>query len=305
MVLHDPRKNTLEFGVGVNQAQWCIHTLSVSFNFVIYSHKLSFYIEVHGERGTFWLFCLSCTQSHKLLLRCASSLQVLLHSVPCAAAGSGSELRDGPGHVRMLLRRGPLGQAGLLVQRRCRFRVTSSTELALISASALYHMKWGIFFRSWFFWFLDLQRLRLRMKVRFARSCREKQHLHECVIPACVAHYGSAALESWFAWHLIKKLKFDRSSEEIFALFPPQMVIYFVMDMLQGLPGLPGLFIACLFSAALRYEPFANACFVWFFFVFFHNYVAHATTFRLKFPPGHHVGVTSSCVLRSKLQSWG
>uniref|UniRef100_A0A671WA44 Solute carrier family 5 member 6 n=1 Tax=Sparus aurata TaxID=8175 RepID=A0A671WA44_SPAAU len=31
----------------------------------------------------------------------------------------------------------------------------------------------------------------------------------------------------------------------------PQMVISFVMDMLQGLPGLPGLFIACLFSAAL------------------------------------------------------
>lgn len=29
------------------------------------------------------------------------------------------------------------------------------------------------------------------------------------------------------------------------------MVIYFVMDMLEGLPGLPGLFVACLFSAAL------------------------------------------------------
>uniref|UniRef100_A0A3P8UQJ9 Solute carrier family 5 member 6 n=1 Tax=Cynoglossus semilaevis TaxID=244447 RepID=A0A3P8UQJ9_CYNSE len=29
------------------------------------------------------------------------------------------------------------------------------------------------------------------------------------------------------------------------------MVIYFVMDMLHGLPGLPGLFVACLFSAAL------------------------------------------------------
>uniref|UniRef100_A0AAQ4S611 Solute carrier family 5 member 6 n=1 Tax=Gasterosteus aculeatus aculeatus TaxID=481459 RepID=A0AAQ4S611_GASAC len=31
----------------------------------------------------------------------------------------------------------------------------------------------------------------------------------------------------------------------------PQMVIYFVMDMLEGFPGLPGLFVACLFSAAL------------------------------------------------------
>ncbi|KAM9777460.1 solute carrier family 5 member 6 [Neosynchiropus ocellatus] len=29
------------------------------------------------------------------------------------------------------------------------------------------------------------------------------------------------------------------------------VVIYFVLDMLQGLPGLPGLFVACLFSAAL------------------------------------------------------
>ncbi|MEQ2169499.1 hypothetical protein GOODEAATRI_025763, partial [Goodea atripinnis] len=38
--------------------------------------------------------------------------------------------------------------------------------------------------------------------------------------------------------------KLGRSSREA-------MVIYFVMDMLQGLPGLPGLFVACLFSAAL------------------------------------------------------
>ncbi|XP_076834461.1 solute carrier family 5 member 6 isoform X4 [Brachyhypopomus gauderio] len=30
-----------------------------------------------------------------------------------------------------------------------------------------------------------------------------------------------------------------------------QMVLYFVMDMLQGFPGLPGLFVACLFSASL------------------------------------------------------
>ncbi|KYO39274.1 sodium-dependent multivitamin transporter isoform X2 [Alligator mississippiensis] len=32
---------------------------------------------------------------------------------------------------------------------------------------------------------------------------------------------------------------------------PDQMVLYFVMDILQGLPGLPGLFVACLFSGSL------------------------------------------------------
>lgn len=34
-----------------------------------------------------------------------------------------------------------------------------------------------------------------------------------------------------------------------------QMVLYFVMDVLRDLPGLPGLFVACLFSGALRYQP--------------------------------------------------
>ncbi|KAM3594673.1 uncharacterized protein V6R79_011974 [Siganus canaliculatus] len=40
-------------------------------------------------------------------------------------------------------------------------------------------------------------------------------------------------------------------SDKLGASQADAMVIYFVMDMLQGLPGLPGLFIACLFSAAL------------------------------------------------------
>ena len=31
-----------------------------------------------------------------------------------------------------------------------------------------------------------------------------------------------------------------------------QMVLYFVMDVFRDLPGLPGLFVACLFSGALR-----------------------------------------------------
>lgn len=32
----------------------------------------------------------------------------------------------------------------------------------------------------------------------------------------------------------------------------PQLVLYFVMDVLRDLPGLPGLFVACLFSGSLR-----------------------------------------------------
>ncbi|XP_054894398.1 solute carrier family 5 member 6 isoform X2 [Poeciliopsis prolifica] len=40
-------------------------------------------------------------------------------------------------------------------------------------------------------------------------------------------------------------------SEKLGSSSTDAMVIYFVMDMLQGLPGLPGLFVACLFSAAL------------------------------------------------------
>lgn len=31
-----------------------------------------------------------------------------------------------------------------------------------------------------------------------------------------------------------------------------QMVLYFVMDVFKDLPGLAGLFVACLFSGALR-----------------------------------------------------
>uniref|UniRef100_A0A3Q4B6H0 Uncharacterized protein n=1 Tax=Mola mola TaxID=94237 RepID=A0A3Q4B6H0_MOLML len=37
------------------------------------------------------------------------------------------------------------------------------------------------------------------------------------------------------------------------------MVMYFVMDMLQDLPGLPGLFVACLFSAALTISSAFNS----------------------------------------------
>ena len=43
------------------------------------------------------------------------------------------------------------------------------------------------------------------------------------------------------------------SEESCALLLCLQFVLYFVMDLLRGLPGLPGLFVACLFSGSLRY----------------------------------------------------
>ncbi|KAJ1158381.1 hypothetical protein NDU88_011071 [Pleurodeles waltl] len=44
----------------------------------------------------------------------------------------------------------------------------------------------------------------------------------------------------------------QNESAELASLHSPdQMVLYFVMDILKELPGLPGLFVACLFSGAL------------------------------------------------------
>ncbi|XP_060042710.1 sodium-dependent multivitamin transporter isoform X2 [Erinaceus europaeus] len=44
--------------------------------------------------------------------------------------------------------------------------------------------------------------------------------------------------------------KFPMSTQQSQAA-PDQFVLYFVMDLLRGLPGLPGLFVACLFSGSL------------------------------------------------------
>lgn len=49
-----------------------------------------------------------------------------------------------------------------------------------------------------------------------------------------------------FAYYQEHKL-----TEEQLKASPDQMVLYFVMDVLQDVPGLPGLFVACLFSGSL------------------------------------------------------
>ena len=43
-------------------------------------------------------------------------------------------------------------------------------------------------------------------------------------------------------------------STELKQAAPDQLVLYFVMDLLKDMPGLPGLFVACLFSGSLRYS---------------------------------------------------
>lgn len=82
-------------------------------------------------------------------------------------------------------------------------------------------------------------------------------HIGLIMLMCCLCRHGDLTLTYLY---LISCNKQNWSFQDIlFAICFPQIVIYFVMDMLQGLPGLPGLFIACLFSAALRYETFSTA----------------------------------------------
>lgn len=71
------------------------------------------------------------------------------------------------------------------------------------------------------------------------QGLREDQRPGECAFPAARLSGSSSPRPSAFGC-------LSR------CLSPPQMVLYFVMDVLQDLPGLPGLFVACLFSGALR-----------------------------------------------------
>lgn len=73
------------------------------------------------------------------------------------------------------------------------------------------------------------------------------------------------------------------------------MVLYFVMDMLQGLPGLPGLFIACLFSAALRYKTFPSVSLFFgvFFFLIEPNINPVSPSRTLASTSAHHISTLS------------
>ncbi len=48
------------------------------------------------------------------------------------------------------------------------------------------------------------------------------------------------------------RVYFSECNDNIFGLF--QLIPYFLMDVFGSYPGIPGLFVAAIFSAALRYN---------------------------------------------------
>ncbi|KAM9341122.1 sodium-dependent multivitamin transporter-like [Symphorus nematophorus] len=85
---------------------------------------------------------------------------------------------------------------------------------------------------------------------RYLSSRTEKEAVRSCymVFPSLQL---ALALSCVMGLVMFARYCGEDHSEKLGTSKRDAMVIYFVMDMLQGLPGLPGLFIACLFSAAL------------------------------------------------------
>uniref|UniRef100_H3DPS1 Sodium-dependent multivitamin transporter n=1 Tax=Tetraodon nigroviridis TaxID=99883 RepID=H3DPS1_TETNG len=85
---------------------------------------------------------------------------------------------------------------------------------------------------------------------RYLSSRTEKEAVRSClmVFPSLQL---ALALSCMMGLVMFARYCGEEHSHKLATSQRDAMVIYFVMDMLQGLPGLPGLFIACLFSAAL------------------------------------------------------
>nr|XP_046268766.1 solute carrier family 5 member 6 [Scatophagus argus] len=85
---------------------------------------------------------------------------------------------------------------------------------------------------------------------RYLSSRTEKEAVRSCymVFPSLQV---ALALSCVMGLVMFARYCGEDHSHKLGASSSDAMVIYFVMDMLHGLPGLPGLFLACLFSAAL------------------------------------------------------
>uniref|UniRef100_A0A8C5SY51 Sodium-dependent multivitamin transporter n=2 Tax=Elapidae TaxID=8602 RepID=A0A8C5SY51_LATLA len=85
---------------------------------------------------------------------------------------------------------------------------------------------------------------------RYLSSRSERQAVLSCyaVFPCqqivlCLSCLTGLVMFAYYQDHQLTQEQLNSS--------PDQMVLYFVMDVLQEVPGLPGLFVACLFSGSL------------------------------------------------------
>ncbi|XP_070591072.1 sodium-dependent multivitamin transporter [Erythrolamprus reginae] len=85
---------------------------------------------------------------------------------------------------------------------------------------------------------------------RYLSSRSERQAVLSCyaVFPCqqivlCLSCITGLVMFAYYQDHQLSQEQLNAS--------PDQMVLYFVMDVLQEVPGLPGLFVACLFSGSL------------------------------------------------------
>lgn len=111
------------------------------------------------------------------------------------------------------------------------------------------HTFWTLAFGG-VFMMLSLYGVNQAQVQRYLSSRSEKQAVLSCyaVFPCqqivlCLSCLTGLVM---FAYYQERPLSPEQHSAS-----PDQMVLYFVMDVLQEVPGLPGLFVACLFSGSL------------------------------------------------------
>nr|XP_034966667.1 sodium-dependent multivitamin transporter [Zootoca vivipara]XP_034966668.1 sodium-dependent multivitamin transporter [Zootoca vivipara]XP_034966669.1 sodium-dependent multivitamin transporter [Zootoca vivipara] len=111
------------------------------------------------------------------------------------------------------------------------------------------HTFWTLAFGG-VFMMLSLYGVNQSQVQRYLSSRTERQAVLSCyaVFPCqqlalCLSCLTGLVMFAYYQEH-------EQSPEQSGAS-PDQMVLFFVMDILQGVPGLPGLFVACLFSGSL------------------------------------------------------
>ncbi|XP_053239897.1 sodium-dependent multivitamin transporter isoform X1 [Podarcis raffonei] len=111
------------------------------------------------------------------------------------------------------------------------------------------HTFWTLAFGG-VFMMLSLYGVNQSQVQRYLSSRSERQAVLSCyaVFPCqqlvlCLSCLTGLVMFAYYQEHELSPEQSSASSD--------QMVLYFVMDVLQGVPGLPGLFVACLFSGSL------------------------------------------------------